>query len=83
MACEVPVIGSSSGEIPNVIADAGLVFPEGDVAALQDVLSQLMSNPSLRLQLSQRGRARVLQHYTQQRIAAETYGLYQRLLAQS
>ncbi|HEY9644931.1 MAG TPA: hormogonium polysaccharide biosynthesis glycosyltransferase HpsO, partial [Chroococcidiopsis sp.] len=30
MACQVPVIGSDSGEIPNVIADSGLIFPEGD-----------------------------------------------------
>jgi glycosyltransferase involved in cell wall biosynthesis len=28
MACGVPVIGSESGEIPNVIGNAGLVFPE-------------------------------------------------------
>ena len=27
MAAAVPVIGSDSGEIPNVIEDAGLVFP--------------------------------------------------------
>jgi glycosyltransferase involved in cell wall biosynthesis len=29
MASKVPVIGSDSGEIPYVIEDAGLVFPEG------------------------------------------------------
>jgi glycosyltransferase involved in cell wall biosynthesis len=80
MASEVPVVGSSSGEIPNVIGDAGLVFPESDVTALREALSELMTDPQLRAQLSQRGRARVLQHYTQQRIATETYGVYLRLL---
>ena len=33
MGCEVAVIGSDSGEIPEVIGDAGLVVAEGDVAA--------------------------------------------------
>jgi glycosyltransferase involved in cell wall biosynthesis len=80
MACEVPVVGSSSGEIPHLIADAGLVFPEGDVEALRDTLSKLMQQPELCLELGQKGRARVLVHYTQQHIAAETHALYQRLL---
>ena len=44
MACEVPVVGSSSGEIPHLIADAGLVFPEGDVEALRDALCKLMQD---------------------------------------
>ena len=30
MACGVPVVGSASAEIPNVVGDAGLVVPEGD-----------------------------------------------------
>jgi glycosyltransferase involved in cell wall biosynthesis len=80
MACEVPVVGSSSGEIPHLIADTGLIFPEGDVEALRDALSRLMREPDLRLELGQKGRARVLAHYTQQQIAAETYTLYQRLV---
>ncbi len=29
MSCEVPVIGSDSGEIPEVIGSSGLTFPEG------------------------------------------------------
>ncbi len=40
MACGVPVIGSTCGEIPNVIGDAGLIFPEGDAAALRDQLAR-------------------------------------------
>jgi glycosyltransferase involved in cell wall biosynthesis len=47
MASKVPVIGSDSGEIPYVIEDAGLVFPEGDVSALQNCLQQLMEQPEL------------------------------------
>jgi len=79
MACEVPVVGSDSGEIPNVIGDAGIVFPEGDVFALRDALAQLMADPALRIELGRRGRERVLTYYTQARVAAETYKVYQEM----
>ena len=45
MACGVPVIGSSSGAIPEVIGDAGLVFPERDHDALTSALEALRSEP--------------------------------------
>ncbi len=80
MACGVPVIGSRSGEIPHVIGQAGLSFTEGDVQELRARLSQLMGAPALRADLSRRGRERVLAHYTQARIAAETHEVYCQLL---
>ena len=76
MACGVPVIGSTCGEIPHVIGDAGLLFPEGDVETLRARLAQLMDDPDLRRELARRGRERVLARYTQARIAAETYEVY-------
>ncbi|MCL7453936.1 MAG: glycosyltransferase family 4 protein [Anaerolineae bacterium] len=80
MACGVPVVGSDSGEIPNVIGDAGLVFPEDDAAALRQHLADLLLDPGLRLELAQRGRERVLAHYTQAQVAAQTYQVYQEIL---
>jgi glycosyltransferase involved in cell wall biosynthesis len=80
MACGVPVVGSSCGEIPNVIGDAGLVFPEGQVDVLRDILSQLLREPDLRAELARRGRERVLARYTQAQIAAQTYQVYQKLV---
>jgi glycosyltransferase involved in cell wall biosynthesis len=80
MACGVPVVGSDSGEIPNVIGDAGLVFAEGDAQALRTALSQLMADPALRDELAQRGRDRVLAQYTQAQVAAKTYQVYWELL---
>lgn len=80
MACGVPVIGAHSGEIPHVIGDAGLVFPEGDVTALRDHLRRLQQDAALRHDLIRRGRARVLAHYTQAKIAAMTYAVYQQML---
>ena len=83
MACGVPVIGSDCGEIPNVIGDAGLVFPENQVAALRACLEQLLGDPNLRADLSRRGRERVLGHYTQARVAAQTYEVYRAMLRRS
>lgn len=80
MACGVPVIGSTCGEIPNVIGDAGLIFPEGDADALHSRLSQLMDDPDLHQQLRQAGRDRVLKHFTQAEIARRTVALYRNLM---
>jgi len=80
MACEVPVVGSTCGEIPNVIADAGVVFPEGDAAALRDALARLMASPGERAELARRGRQRVLERYTDARIAEATLEIYRRVL---
>lgn len=80
MACQVPVVGSDSGAIPEVIGDAGLIFPEGDVAALTACLQELQKNPDLRRDLAARGYQWVHQHFTQERVAAATLAFYRRLL---
>jgi glycosyltransferase involved in cell wall biosynthesis len=79
MACGVPVAGSRSGEIPNVIGPAGLTFAEGDAEALAAHLQALRAQPELRKQLAERGRARVLERYTQQAVARETVEVYRSL----
>jgi glycosyltransferase involved in cell wall biosynthesis len=80
MACGVPVIGSDSGEIPNVISDAGLIFPEGRADLLRDRLTNLLQSPQRRAELARRGRERVLAHYTQAQVANRTYQVYQTML---
>ncbi len=79
MACGVPVIGSTCGEIPNVIGDAGLIFPEGDAAALRAALERLIASDELRTDLARRGRQRVLDRFTHERIAEETVAIYREI----
>ncbi|GBD20325.1 GDP-mannose-dependent alpha-(1-6)-phosphatidylinositol monomannoside mannosyltransferase [bacterium HR28] len=81
MSCGVPVVGSSSGEIPHVIGDPSLVFPEDDVDALVRLLRNLLADPERLRQLGEAGRRRVLAHYTQRRIAEQYYAVYQAMLA--
>ena len=83
MACGVPVVGSDSAEIPNVIGDAGLVVREGDPLALRSAIATLLGDRELRETLAERGRARVLRYYTHQRIAEQTVGAYRAALGEA
>jgi glycosyltransferase involved in cell wall biosynthesis len=81
MACKVPVIGSDSGEIPHVIGDAGLIFPEGDANALGRSLLEILDNPERRQQLATAGYQRTLEKYTNRALAEEIVKFYRDLLA--
>lgn len=83
MSCAIAVIGSSSGEIPNVIGDGGLVFPEGDTKALRNLIERLYDQPKLLTKLASQGRKRVLAHYTQAAVANAYAELYRSLHATS
>ena len=80
MACRVPVIGSDSGEIPHVIGDAGLVFPEGDTDALSNCLRKLIEQPELADELAQKGFDRAMEKYTNKALAKQQLAFYQELL---
>ena len=71
MACGVPVIGSTCGEIPSVIGSAGVVVPQGDPEALAAALSRVAASPTLRRELGQAGRRRVHERFTHERIAQQ------------
>lgn len=80
MSSGVPVIGSDSGAIPDIIADAGLITPEGSIDALHAALDTLRCDPDLALRLSTAGRTRVLNHFTHTQVAAATVQTYRSIL---
>ena len=80
MSCETPVIGSSSGEIPHVIGDAGLVFQEGNVQDLVACVRKLLDDAELYARLATKGRERVLERYTQEQIARQTFEVYKEMM---
>ena len=79
MACEVPVIGSDSGEIPHVIDSAGLIFPEGDTEALAERIHRIAHDTCLRNDFVESGLNRV-KDFTWETIAEQTYQVYKELL---
>lgn len=78
MACGVPVVGSDSGAIPEIIGEGGLIFPEGDGETLVKCLDRLRQSPDLQAKFAALGWARA-QLYSQEKIADRTVALYQGL----
>ncbi len=76
MACGVAVVGSNSGDIPNVVGEAGLIFEEGNADDLARKLKELHDSPSLAQKLRRKGLSRALNLYSWDKIAEETYKAY-------
>jgi glycosyltransferase involved in cell wall biosynthesis len=69
MSCAVATVGSNCGAIPEVIGDPECIFPEGDVAALTELLRHALGD---RLWIKNKGvaaRNRVLLNYTHEVVA--------------
>ncbi|WP_143046411.1 glycosyltransferase [Trichormus sp. NMC-1] len=80
MAMKVPVIGSNSGEIPNVIGREDLVFAEDDTRGLTAILKRMIQEPKWRQEVGNYGFERVNRLYTHQRIAERLIDLWQTIL---
>ncbi|BDA74151.1 glycosyl transferase, group 1 [Rivularia sp. IAM M-261] len=80
MACQTPVIGSDSGEIPHVIGNAGMIFPEGNVNSLANCLTALIEDPDLAHNLGQLGYAKAMSQYTNIALAKQQLDFYKEIL---
>lgn len=78
-ACQTPVIGSSSGAIPDVVGKGGIVFPEGESWALAEAVETLRNDEARRLQMGEIGRRQVEENYTWQRVAEKMHAIYSEL----
>ncbi len=80
MACGVPVIGSSSGAIPWVIGDAGLIFQERNPGDLAHQLERVINDTTLRQNLKKKGTERALAKFTWKKIAQKMHTVYEKCL---
>jgi len=83
MACEVPVVGSSSGEIPVTIGKGGLVFEEGNASDLATKLDFLLKHRAQSRRFGRAGRRRVLRMYTNKRLASQLLAVFRRVLSEA
>lgn len=80
-ACRVAVAASASGEIPHVVADAGLVLPENDTAAWRQALSCLLENPVQRQEWAHKGYTRAHEVYAWPKVARQHLDFFAQLRA--
>ncbi len=83
MAMGIPVIGSSCGEIPHVIANPNLIFPEEDATALAAILQRAIGDRSWLREMSNYGIERVNQYYSHERIAQRLIDLWEKIILNS
>ena len=69
MACGVPVIGSDSGAIPEVIGDRSGIFQHGSAESLYDKLIFLLQEPEALTAMAARQHEQVAQYYSHQALA--------------
>ena len=82
-SCGVPVVGSDSGAIPEVVGRGenamGLIFSEGDVAALAATIARLQNEPQLARALGATGARRAREEFSWARVAAQLATIYREL----
>lgn len=69
MMAGVACVGSSSGAIPEVMGPGGLVFQEGNVTELSEVLERLLRTKAERDRLKQAGQSFALARYSNRAVA--------------
>ena len=79
-ACGIPVIGSDSGAIPEVLGAGGVMFPEGQPAELAAAMMQMATDTTRAAELGRIGRERVEQKFTWRKVAERMNEVYQQVL---
>jgi N-acetyl-alpha-D-glucosaminyl L-malate synthase BshA len=82
MACEVPVIGTNTGGLPEVVVDgeSGLLFEVGDVESMAAGAIELLRDEEKSIEMGRRGRERVVENFSSSKIIPRYEAVYERVL---
>jgi N-acetyl-alpha-D-glucosaminyl L-malate synthase BshA len=85
MACELPVIASRVGGLPEVVDDGetGFLSPVGDIEKMADDVVRLVSDRKFRRQMGRAARASAIERYSTHKIIPQYIEFYERVLARS
>ncbi len=83
MMSGLPVVATDVGGVSEAVVhgETGFLVPMGDPDALALALDRLLADPALRRRMGEAGRRRALEHFTEERMLAETAALYERALS--
>ncbi|MDE3094430.1 MAG: glycosyltransferase family 4 protein [Chloroflexota bacterium] len=82
MACGTPVVATTAGAFPEFIDDGrtGLLVAPGDPDALAAAIKSLLSDPARCARMGAAAAEHIRAHFTWQRTARETLGVYEEVL---
>jgi N-acetyl-alpha-D-glucosaminyl L-malate synthase BshA len=82
MACEVPVIASRVGGIPEVVTDGetGFLSEVGDVDKMAEDAARLLTDQTLRLEMGKRARESAVTRYRTDLVIPQYINFYERVL---
>ncbi|HKX32664.1 MAG TPA: N-acetyl-alpha-D-glucosaminyl L-malate synthase BshA [Blastocatellia bacterium] len=82
MACEVPVIATRAGGLPEVIRDGetGYLVELGDTQTMVDRAIRILSDDRLQRRMGQLGRAWAVEHFNTERVIPMYEKLYERII---
>ena len=80
MACGTAVISTTSGSIPEVVGDAGILVPANDPGELAGAIALLCSAHELRDELGRKGRARAVERFDSRTVAKRVGEVFGKVL---
>jgi N-acetyl-alpha-D-glucosaminyl L-malate synthase BshA len=85
MACEVPVIASKVGGVPEVVTDGetGFLSPVGDVEKMATDAAHLLDDPELRSSMGQRARESAISRYRTDVVIPQYLDFYNKVLSKT
>jgi glycosyltransferase involved in cell wall biosynthesis len=81
MACAKPVVATTAGGMPEVVADGrtGLLVPPRDQAAMADAIVRLLTGAAARAEMGAAGLVRVQTKFSAERMVQDTLDVYKRV----
>jgi len=83
MACELPVVSTTAGALPEVVGEdgrSGRLVPPRNPEALARAITELMNDPAERLEKGRAGRQRVLDVFTWKNSAEQLVDIYREVI---